>query len=107
VIDFSKSVTKFSLYWVAFFLIGLGLWINKNFGQPSFEQLLYHLQLVDGLVKSDQQITKSFILSCIVYHFIMAILIHRYKILILALTEKGLIELLTLSKNLLKFAKYQ
>ena len=57
------SVTRFSTYLLAFWLLCLIYWINENFGDPSLEQILYHLQFgVNGLVDTDTAIIKSYVL---------------------------------------------
>jgi phosphoglycerol transferase len=38
---------RFFLYMAASVLVGLGLWCRRTFGQPTIEQILYHLEFSD------------------------------------------------------------
>jgi phosphoglycerol transferase len=54
------------VYCAAFFLIFTAVWINQNFGEPSLEQILYHLQFgMNGLVDTDAGILRSFVRTCV------------------------------------------
>ncbi|HZV97894.1 MAG TPA: sulfatase-like hydrolase/transferase [Methylophilaceae bacterium] len=57
---------RFATYLLAFFLLCTIYWVNDNFGEPSLEQILYHLQFgAAGLVDADKAIAHSFINSCL------------------------------------------
>jgi phosphoglycerol transferase len=63
---FFRLLIRFIVYFVAFFLVFFGLWINRNFGEPSLEQILYHLQFgMEGLVDTDPFFIRSFINECL------------------------------------------
>ena len=59
---FFRLAIRFFVYFLALFLVFAGLWVNRNFGEPSLEQILYHLQFgMDGLVDTDPFFVNSFI----------------------------------------------
>jgi phosphoglycerol transferase len=61
-----RLVIRFIVYFAAFFLLYSAFWINQNFGEPSLEQILYHLQFgMDGLVDTDAGIVRSFVRTCL------------------------------------------
>jgi phosphoglycerol transferase len=41
-------VLRFLVYFSAFFLAGLAGWIDRTFGEPSIDQILYHLRFSEG-----------------------------------------------------------
>jgi len=52
---------------LALFLACLAYWVNENFGEPSLEQVLYHVQFgMEGLVDTDTALVKSFLQLCLV-----------------------------------------
>ena len=58
----SLSFTHFAAYWLAFTLLAVGHWIARKYGEPTFEQLLYHLQFgAQGLVETDPRLLQSFV----------------------------------------------
>jgi len=89
---FFRLVIRFFVYFLAFFLVFAGLWVNRNFGEPSLEQILYHLQFgMSGLVDTDPLFVNSFIQEAILSALAVAVglviievslayyLIHQYK----------------------------
>lgn len=59
---FFRLAIRFFVYFLALFLVFAGLWVNRNFGEPSLEQILYHLQFgMDGLVDTDPFFVNSFL----------------------------------------------
>ena len=70
-----SRVTRFSTYLLGFFLLCLVYWINDNFGEPSLEQILYHLQFgAEGLVDTDTGIVKSFVKYSLLLPVLLAFL---------------------------------
>lgn len=64
---------RFIVYFVAFFLSFSAYWVNNNFGDPSLEQVLYHLQFgMDGLVDTDAGIVRSFVEECFYWPLALA-----------------------------------
>ena len=94
--------TKFSLYWIGFFMLATGFWISRKFGEPSFEQVLYHLQFgSEGLLDTDTGLLKSFIRYCIIFPTIPAGLVYFYERFITSLSITGSDVTLNSSKKLL------
>jgi phosphoglycerol transferase len=61
-----RLTIRFGVYFIAFFLLFSAFWINSHFGEPSLEQILYHLQFgMEGLVDTDAGIARSFVEECI------------------------------------------
>lgn len=53
---------RFLAYWLAFFFFFSSFWITNNFGKPSIEQILYHLQFgLQGLVDTDTRLLNEFV----------------------------------------------
>jgi len=53
---------RFFAYWLAFFFLFSSFWITNNFGKPSIEQIIYHLQFgLEGLVDTDTRLLDSFV----------------------------------------------
>ncbi|MEO8417277.1 MAG: sulfatase-like hydrolase/transferase [Methylophilaceae bacterium] len=64
--DKIHAVMRPGIYLLGFFVLCLVYWINQNFGQPSIEQIFYHLQFgADGLVDTDMAIVASFTGYCL------------------------------------------
>lgn len=61
-----KHGARFSAYLIAFFSLKLAWWIDRNFGSPTFEQIIFHLQFgADGLIETDPGLLRSFALHCV------------------------------------------
>ena len=61
-----RLTIRFGVYFIAFFLLFSAFWINSHFGEPSLEQILYHLQFgMEGLVDTDAGIVHSFVEQCL------------------------------------------
>lgn len=61
-----KHGARFSAYLIAFFSLKLAWWIDRNFGSPTFEQIIFHLQFgADGLIDMDQGLMRSFVRHCL------------------------------------------
>lgn len=59
---FIRLILRFFAYWLAFFFLFSSFWITNNFGKPSIEQILYHLQFgLQGLIDTDMRLLDSFI----------------------------------------------
>lgn len=62
----SLTFTHFAAYWLAFSLLAVGHWVARKYGEPTFEQLMYHLQFgADGLAQTDPGLIRSFVRNCI------------------------------------------
>lgn len=85
-----RTFTKFSAYWLAFCLLLTGRWIAKKFGEPSFEQVIYHLQFgSEGLLEADKSLALSFVKNCILAPTVIAAAIYGYEKLIVGIREQG------------------
>lgn len=61
-----RLLLRFLLYAVSFFFVCFGWWTSDNFGEPPLDQVLYHLQFgMDGLVDTDAQLIRTFVLTAI------------------------------------------
>jgi phosphoglycerol transferase len=70
---FIRPLIRLMVYFAAFFLLFFAFWVNDNFGEPSLEQILYHMQFgMEGLVDTDIGIVHSFINHCLVGAFVVA-----------------------------------
>jgi len=68
-----RALVRFIIYFTAFALGLIAYWVGDNFGEPSLEQVLYHLQFgLDGLVDTDVALKKSFFAFCIATPLISA-----------------------------------
>jgi phosphoglycerol transferase len=71
-----RSLLRLTIYFIAFFLAALAYWVGENFGRPPLEQVLYHLQFgMSGLVDTDTKLIHSFIQTCLLWPFVLALLI--------------------------------
>lgn len=71
-----RSVSRFLIYFIAFFLVALAYWVGENFGEPPLEQVLYHLQFgMNGLVDTDVALIRSFVETCLVWPIGLALVI--------------------------------
>lgn len=66
--EFSVSpqiISRFFLYFAGLFFLLLSFWLGRTFGQPTFEQILYHLKFgADGLQQTDSIFIYSFVKWC-------------------------------------------
>lgn len=68
-----RLLVRFVVYFVAFFLLFSAFWVSRNFGKPSLEQILYHLQFgMDGLVDTDTGLVRSFVKACLYWPLAIA-----------------------------------
>lgn len=52
--------------WLSVFFIQLGIWLLRKFGEVSFDQFVFHLDMsVEGLTHGDPKLTSSFIRNCL------------------------------------------
>ena len=67
-IEFSalpKIILRLSSYFAGFFFFLLSVWLGRTFGEPTFEQILYHLKFgTDGIQQVDRIFIYSFIKWC-------------------------------------------
>lgn len=69
----AKLISIFSTFWVSCFFLAIGLWLNSTFGEPSFEQILFHLQFgTEGLLDAPSKLILDFIVHCAGYSFLAA-----------------------------------
>lgn len=69
----AKLISIFSTFWVSCFFLAVGLWINRTFGEPSFEQIMFHLQYgTEGLLGAPGKLIFDFIIHCAGYSFLVA-----------------------------------
>lgn len=60
------SLGRYASYLAAFFLIFLSYWMNRYFGVPELDQIIYHLDFgVDGLALADPVLQRRFVRWCI------------------------------------------
>jgi phosphoglycerol transferase len=60
-----KSIKLFIL-WISIFLVQLGIWLLRKFGEVSFDQFIFHLNMsLDGLTQGDPKLISSFIRNCL------------------------------------------
>ncbi len=72
------KVVRYSVYLLAFFLVALSLWINKYFGKPNLEQVLYHLSFgAEGLFESDPALISKFIKWCVVWPILLTFIAYN------------------------------
>lgn len=84
-----KPFTKLSAYWLAFFLLLLSSWLKYKFGQPNFEQFIYHVQFgTEGLVDVDPALIRSLIEQALLA-LLLALLIFGYEKAILQIRAIG------------------
>lgn len=58
----TRLALRFLAYWLAFFFLFSSFWIINNFGKPTIEQILYHLQFgMQGLVDTDTSLVDNFV----------------------------------------------
>ena len=61
------ALGRYGLYLAAFFLIYLSYWMNRYFGVPELDQIMYHLDFgVDGLIMSDPVLQRRFFRWCVI-----------------------------------------
>lgn len=76
----SLNFTHFAAYWLAFVLLAVGHWIARKYGEPTFEQLLYHLQFgAHGLVETDPRLLQSFVRNCVLAPLLLALLAYLFE----------------------------
>lgn len=81
-IKLSTLLKEFILYLLAFFLIFSTSWVTKNFGEVSFDQIIYHLNFgAENFLESDQSLVDDFIKKAVVVPVLLSLticLIHCY-----------------------------
>jgi phosphoglycerol transferase len=71
-----RASLRFITYFSGFFLALLAYWVGDNFGEPSLEQVLYHLQFgMDGLVDTDTALIRSFVMWCLLLPLLCSVLL--------------------------------
>lgn len=65
---------RFAVYWLSFSMLAIGSWVERNFGEPSLEQIAYHLQFGRaGLAGADGVFLERFLWTCVLYPFVAAL----------------------------------
>lgn len=83
--------TKFSSYLLACTLLTTGLWITRKFGEPNFEQILYHLRFgSSGLIEADAGLVRNFIKHCLLIPIAISLALYSYEKFILTIKNRGL-----------------
>lgn len=86
----SRSFTHFATYWLAFTLLAVGHWIARKYGEPTFEQLLYHLQFgTQGLVETDPRLLQSFVRNGVLAPLLLALLAYGFEKLTVTAHDVG------------------
>lgn len=62
-----RRPVRWATYLVALLLIFASYWMNRYFGVPELDQILYHLNVgVDGLIMTDPAISRRFVRWCLI-----------------------------------------
>ncbi len=70
-----QKIIGITLCFISFFFLNLSLWIQNNFPNITFEQILYHLQWgQEGLLTADSSLINSAI-EQILYYSIIGVLV--------------------------------
>lgn len=70
-----KTLISFLVFFIALFIIALMLWLKKEFGEVSFDQVLYHLQFgSEGILSADDGMIRSFFNKCILTPSVVALI---------------------------------
>jgi phosphoglycerol transferase len=86
----SLTFTHFAAYWLAFSLLAVGHWVARKYGEPTFEQLLYHLQFgADGLAQTDPTLIRSFVRNCIAAPMLLAAIAYVFEKLTVTAHDMG------------------
>lgn len=94
------TFTKFSTYWLGFFFAVCGLWVNRKFGEPSFEQVIFHLQFgAEGLRDADPALLDSFLKNCILYPIFAATFVYFLEYIVVGVKRYGYEQFFRLAKT--------
>ena len=64
---FFAGAGRYSIYLLAYFLACASYWLNRYFGVPDLDQILYHLNVgAEGLVSSAPVLLKRFVRWCVI-----------------------------------------
>ncbi|UUZ48713.1 hypothetical protein LP420_39585 [Massilia sp. B-10] len=64
---FIAGLGRYAVLLAAYFLAFASYWLNRYFGVPDLDQILYHLNVgAEGLVSSDPVLLKRFVRWCLV-----------------------------------------
>lgn len=64
---FFAGFGRYAIYLVAWFLACASYWLNRYFGVPDLDQILYHLNVgAEGLISSDPVLLKRFVRWCVI-----------------------------------------
>jgi phosphoglycerol transferase len=67
---------KYFLLWLTIFLFQLGIWLIRKFGEISFSQFYFHIDMgIEGLIHSDQTYFASFARKCLLVPTVIIIVI--------------------------------
>lgn len=67
------SSLRFLACWTGIACLAAGVWVHGKFGEPSFEQVVYHLRFgASGLLDADRSLMRQFIVQCLVLPLLLA-----------------------------------
>jgi phosphoglycerol transferase len=70
-----RNLLRGLAYFAAFFLLATGIWLRANFGEPTIQQIIYHLYFLDTLVlDADNLFLVSFGFHCVLAPAVVAYL---------------------------------
>ncbi|HEY0064140.1 MAG TPA: sulfatase-like hydrolase/transferase [Telluria sp.] len=70
-----EQISRYTLYLSAYLLLCLSYWLNRYFGVPDIDQILYHLDFgMQGLVATDPVLLKRFVRWCVIAPVLLLIL---------------------------------
>jgi phosphoglycerol transferase len=69
------TLPRFFAYWGGFSAVGLAGWIGRTFGEPSIDQILYHLHYSDGAaIQMGEIFIMTFVTEVLVFPLAFAVL---------------------------------
>ncbi|MFL6657642.1 MAG: sulfatase-like hydrolase/transferase [Massilia sp.] len=76
------TLSRYAVYLVAFFLLFLSYWINRFFGRPDLNQILYHVNIgLEGIKATDPVFIRRFVRWCVLVPLLL--------LLVTVLTERA------------------
>ncbi len=75
----SDKYMKYLLLWFTIFFVQLGIWLTRKFGELSFSQFVFHVDMgVDEFVHIDQSLIGSFMRKCLLVPSAIIVAIHFF-----------------------------
>lgn len=96
------KVVKLSMIWLSVFFVQVGIWLLRKFGEVSFDQFIFHLDMsLEGLTQGDPKLISSFIRNCLLVPsacvFLLSLIWKYYTQKIILLNKTNCFVLLLLS----------